>query len=137
MHSRGSATNGNGNHNGNRTSLDRGEGAAHGRPMGVERGGRGGRSDDGEAFLHDPQSGRAHTKDVLAEQLAEEFLSAATSANETTEDTRDEVFTEELGGPFLEGRASMEFADGVDESNPSTAPREPFPAAMRSERSRR
>lgn len=131
MHSRGSASKSTG------ATSHRDESSSHSRPMGVERGFRGGRSDDGEAFLHDPQSGPARTRDALAEQLAEEFLSSATNGNEMSEDARDEVFTEELGGPFIEGRASMEFADDVDESNPSTAPREPFPTAMRADGGRR
>ena len=99
------------------------------RPMGVERNVHGSRSDDGEAFIHDPQGGPARSRDDLAEDLAESFLGGATSGQD---DVHDEMLTEELGGPFIEGRASMEFADDIDESNPSYAPREPFPTAMRS-----
>jgi hypothetical protein len=99
------------------------------RPVGVERNVHGGRSDDGEAFIHDPQGGPAHSRDDLAEDLAENFLGSATSGQE---EIHDELLTEELGGPFLEGRASMEFADDVDASNPDDAAREPFPTAMRS-----
>jgi hypothetical protein len=99
------------------------------RPVGVERNVHGHRSDDGEAFIHDPQGGPANAHDDLAEDLAESFLDSATSGQE---EIHDEMLTEELGGPFLEGRASMEFADDIDESNPEDAPREPFPTAMRS-----
>jgi hypothetical protein len=89
------------------------------------------RPDDGEAFIHDPHGGPAHAPDPLAEELAEEFLESATSANEVTEEIRDSVLTEELGGPFIEARASSEFADGVDGANPIDAEREPFPTVMR------
>lgn len=67
------------------------------------------RSDDGHAFLSDPSQGEpATTDDDLAETLAEEFLMAATSAEEMTEDVRDSFVTEELGGPFLEYRVPNE-----------------------------
>ncbi len=60
------------------------------------------RSDDANAFLPDPGEGPARVDDDLAENLAEEFIVAATSAEESGEDVRDEVVPEELGGPFLE-----------------------------------
>lgn len=62
------------------------------------------RPDDGHAFLPDPLEDGvpASTDDDLAEALAEEFVMAATSAEEVTEDVRDGVVTEELGGPFIE-----------------------------------
>ncbi len=61
-------------------------------------------SDGGEAFLGDPRrTHSSHAKDELAEVLAEEFLAAATSGEEITEDVRDEVTDEEKGGPFLIG----------------------------------
>ena len=53
------------------------------------------RPDDANAFLPDPGSGPARTDDDLAEVLAEEFLEAATSAEEKTEDVRDAFVTEE------------------------------------------
>jgi hypothetical protein len=62
------------------------------------------RPDDGNAFLPDPGDGPAHTDDDLAEVLAEEFVGAATSAEETAEDVRDAFVPEEIGGPFLEER---------------------------------
>ena len=52
------------------------------------------RSDDGDAFLPDPGAGPAHIDDDLAENLAEEFIVAATSAEEPGEDVRDEVLPE-------------------------------------------
>ena len=89
------------------------------------------RSDDGEAFLHDPMGGPARTRDDLAETLAEEFLQSATSAEEAGEEVRDELVDEELGGPFLLDRASMEFANDIDASNPPETEPAPFPTAMR------
>ena len=90
------------------------------------------RADDGEAFFPDPGSGPTCVPDELAELVAEEFLSSATSAEEVSEDVRDEFLSEELGGPFLEDRASMELVNDVDESNPKGSTREAFPTAMRS-----
>lgn len=89
------------------------------------------RSDDGEAFVPDPHGGPARTRDALAEELAEEYLESATSAEEVGEDVRDELVPEELGGPFVVDRASMEFARDVDPANPPDATKEPFPTAMR------
>jgi len=90
------------------------------------------RSDDADAFLPDPEEGGpARTDDDLAETLAEEFVAAATSAEEASEDVRDEVLPEELGGPFLEVPASDEFDRAPDASNPEGADREPFPRAVR------
>jgi hypothetical protein len=63
------------------------------------------RPDDGNAFLPDPaDGGPARVVDDLAEVLAEEFVQAATSAEEVSEDVRDEFVSEEIGGPFLEER---------------------------------
>ncbi len=89
------------------------------------------RADDGEAFVHDPHGGPARAPEQLAETLAEEFLQAATSAQEVSEDVRDEIVPEELGGPFLQHTADEEFADGVDEANPKEAERAAFPTALR------
>ncbi|HEX9296730.1 MAG TPA: hypothetical protein VF881_12885 [Polyangiaceae bacterium] len=93
-----------------------------------------GRSDEGRAFLPDPYDGAgapARTGQNLAETLAEEFVSSATNAGEITEDQRDEVQTEELGGPFTQTSAQEEFATEPDASNPLDAEREPFPTATR------
>lgn len=85
------------------------------------------RSDDGNAFIPDPEGGPAHTRDDLAESLAEDFLQAATSGEDVAEESGDEVVPEELGGPFVETSASEEFATGTDESNPPDAETEPLP----------
>ena len=92
------------------------------------------RADDGRAFLPDPGSGPTHVSDEFAELVAEEFLASATSAEEVSEDVRDELLPEELGGPFLEDRASMEIVNDIDESNPKGSTREPVPTAMRGSR---
>jgi len=89
------------------------------------------RSDDANAFLPDPGAGPAKVEDDLAENLAEEFLVAATTAEEPGEDVRDEIVPEEMGGPFLEVPASEEFDGKPDASNPADAEREPFPRAVR------
>jgi hypothetical protein len=90
------------------------------------------RQDDANAFLPDPEDGGpSHVDDDLAETLAEEFIVAATSAEEPGEDVRDEVLTEELGGPFLEVPASEQFDSSPDASNPLGSDREPFPRAVR------
>ncbi len=89
------------------------------------------RRDDASAFIPDPRQGPAHSDDDLAETLAEEFIVAATSAEEPGEDVRDEVVPEELGGPFVEVPASEEFDRAPDPSNPPDAEREPFPRAVR------
>ncbi|MGH7268972.1 MAG: hypothetical protein ACREJ3_00960 [Polyangiaceae bacterium] len=89
------------------------------------------RADDGNAFLPDPGSGPARTDDDLAESLAEDFVVAATSAEEAGADVRDALFSEEIGGPFLEVAASDQFDLAPDASNPVGAEKEPFPRAMR------
>jgi hypothetical protein len=92
------------------------------------------RSDGGRAFLPDPYDGAgapARAGDTLAESLAEEFVVAATTAEEVTEDDRDQVRTEEVGGPFTETTGAEEFANEPDESNPIDAEREAFPTATR------
>jgi hypothetical protein len=85
------------------------------------------RPDGGKAFVPDPQDGPARVQDDLAELLAEDFLNAATSGEEHSEETREEELTEEFGGPFVPSASAEEFADGTDESNTADASREPFP----------
>ena len=86
------------------------------------------RSDDGNAFIPDPEDGPARIPDDLAESLAEEYLQGATSGGEpVAEEQNDEVVPEELGGPFVETSAREEFADGIDESNPADAERAALP----------
>ena len=91
-----------------------------------------GRSDGADAFLPDPfgrNPSRAHAgDDSLAEALGKGFVSAVTSGEEMAEDIRDELTTEELGGPFVITRARDEFA--ADDDIPvAGANREAFPTS--------
>lgn len=92
------------------------------------------RSDGGSAFIPDPYDGAgapARADEPLAESLAEEYVSAATAAEDVTGDLQDEVYPEEMGGPFTETSGQEEFATGSDASNPIDAERAPFPMATR------
>src|SRR5437588_587914 len=80
-----------------------------------------GRPDSGDAFLPDPGEGPARVKDDLAEELAEEFLQSATSAEESLPDALDSEVPEDMGGPFVPSSGKQEFAKGVDGSNPRGA----------------
>jgi hypothetical protein len=101
------------------------KGTKHKHPVPVKHG----RPDSGDAFLRDPGEGPAHTKDDLAEELAEEFLLSATSAEESLPDALEGEVPEELGGPFVPSSGKREFAKGVDASNPKGARKEAFPTA--------
>ncbi|HMF39070.1 MAG TPA: hypothetical protein VKQ32_00180 [Polyangia bacterium] len=90
-------------------------------PHGLHR-----RSDDGTAFMPDPEDGPARIGDDLAENLAEDYVQAATQGMEVEED-HDQIVPEEIGGPFVETTAAEEFAQGIDEANPEDASREPLP----------
>ena len=58
--------------------------------------------DGGRAFLPDPRNGASTlTKDDLADELAQEFVAAATSAEHVVEDIRGQFMIEEIGGPFV------------------------------------
>ncbi len=96
-------------------------------PSSAARGHAHQRPDDGNAFFPDPSGGRAHAPDDLAEELAEEFVSAATSGEDASLEGREQVVPEENGGPFIQTSGDAEFADGTDESNPADAEVEPFP----------
>jgi hypothetical protein len=87
------------------------------------------RPDDADAFLRVRGGDPSNTKDDFAEELAEDFVGAATSGEEQGIESRDTVLDEEAGGPFVTTPARREFADGVDASNPKDAEREPFPRA--------
>jgi hypothetical protein len=65
--------------------------------------------------------------DSNAEECGEDFVMTVTSGEDGGEAGLDSETDEERGGPFVETRASAEFAYGVDESNPAGATREPFP----------
>src|SRR5262245_10632916 len=63
------------------------------------------RTDDANAFMPDPEGGPARIADDLAENLAEEYLQAATQGYDAEEDL-DQVVPEEIGGPFIETSAA-------------------------------
>ena len=65
------------------------------------------RRDTGNAFFADPGSGRAWVRDDLAEELAEEFVSAVTGADDVATETRAAFYPEEEGGPFSYGRMEI------------------------------
>ncbi len=73
-----------------------------------------------DGFLHGMRSA-----DPLAEELGENFVRTLNSGEDDAQD--DEQVTEEIGGPFVETKADVEFAVGTDPSNPEGATREPFP----------
>jgi hypothetical protein len=90
------------------------------------------RHDDGNAFLPDPDGGPITTDDGNVDsELLEEYLLSATSGQESSEDVRNQVVPEEIGGPFVPSTAGAELADDVDESNPIGSRREPVPTPMR------
>ena len=86
----------------------------------LEKGG--GPADEGKGFL-----GRPRSKDDLVEELGEEFVEEATSAEHEGEDVLDQEVPEDRGGPFVETSGEEEFGYGTDPSNPKGAKREPFP----------
>jgi hypothetical protein len=100
------------------------------RPIGFSEAAGHARMDDGNAFIPDPQTGPAHSRDDLAEMVAEDFLSSATSGEEVGEEVRNQVVPEELGGPFVPSNADDELAEGTDAANPADAEVEPFPRAV-------
>jgi len=83
------------------------------------------RTDDANAFMPDPEGGPATIGDDLAENLAEEYLQAATQGD--AEEDLDQVVPEEIGGPFIETSAAEEFAHDTDGTNPLDAEAEPLP----------
>jgi len=93
--------------------------------------------DSGEAFLPDPRNkgprktNKGASRDSLAQQLGEEFVSSATNAEDVRDDARDATTPDELGGPFVEVDATEEFAGDADGSKPVDGTRGPFPTAIR------
>jgi hypothetical protein len=70
---------------------------------------------------------RPRSSDDLVEELGEEVVAEATSAEHEGEDLQDQEVPEERGGPFVETSGDTEFAHGTDLSNPKGSSREPFP----------
>jgi hypothetical protein len=91
---------------------------------------RAGRSDDADAFIRDPGGGPVNIGDDLADVLAQDFVTAATSGEDVADEDFDQSVAEDIGGPFLESDANEEFARRPDKSNPRSATREPLPTAL-------
>lgn len=87
------------------------------------------RRDSGDAFFPDPGEGPAVISDDLAEELAEEFLSSATTGQEQGEEGHEQFVDEEIGGPFVLSSSAREFGQDFDESNIPGAEREAYPTA--------
>ncbi len=89
------------------------------------------RSDDGNAFIEDPDGGPIGVDGSVDEEMVEDFLRTVTTGQESGEDLRDQDFPEDSGGPFVISTAEQELADDVDDSNPVGALREAEPTPMR------
>lgn len=88
----------------------------------LARGAEGRTKDENRGFISE-----GSTRDDLAEELGEEAVRSMTSGEDDIASHRDAYLEEERGGPFVVSNGTQEFADGVDESNPEEALREPFP----------
>jgi hypothetical protein len=84
------------------------------------------RSDGGHAFFPDPQDGPARAPDDFAEGLAEGFLASAI-AGESWEQSEDDLYDEENGGPFVLSSDRKELSREATE-NEDFEP-EPFPTS--------
>jgi hypothetical protein len=108
-------------------------GGKRARPAGavIAKPGRRGRSDDADAFIRDPDSGGpVQSRDNLADTLGREFVTAATTGENAADEDLEQEVPEEVGGPFLESKASREYDPQPDESNPVGATKEALPTAM-------
>lgn len=73
------------------------------------------RSDDADAFMPDPDGGPARAPDDLAEELAEEFVLAATSGEDAGTAMGDAMTDDEVGGLLVAAGDPEEFADDTDD----------------------
>ncbi len=106
------------------TPIQRRDHAGHIDPKyGAELLGKGSPHDEAtDSFVNRPRS-----SDDLVEELGEEYVEGATSAEHPAEEALNQDVSEEVGGPFVESGGGTEFAPGTDASNPASATREPFP----------
>jgi hypothetical protein len=88
------------------------------------------RPDDADAFIREPDSGPVKSNDDLADELARDFVSAATSGEDVADENFEQEVPEEVGGPFVESDGGREFDLGPDESNPPDSTKEALPTAM-------
>lgn len=80
------------------------------------------------AFIARPRTG-----DELGDELGEAFVRSATSGEEAGPERKDQVTTEEDGGPFVISSAATEYAGGTDASNIAGATREPLPKSSKND----
>ena len=85
------------------------------------------RSDDGNAFMPDPEGGPARIADDLAENLAEDYLQAATQGMEVEEECTTRSCPRRSAGRSSRPRAAEEFAHDTTRRIPRTPSREPLP----------
>jgi len=83
----------------------------------VGRGGRRKREDSADAFLRDPEGGRASTSDEVAEGMAEDFLRSATSGEEVWDERGDEPLPEEIEGLFVADTGDEEDEEDMEGSD--------------------
>ncbi|WP_394846398.1 hypothetical protein LZC95_02905 [Pendulispora brunnea] len=76
---------------------------------------------EGRAFFKEPRN-----REELSERSGEEAVRAMTSGEDENELFADSDASDD-GGPFVETTGREEYANGIDESNPPDATREPFP----------
>jgi len=77
------------------------------------------RRDGAIAFVAEPIEPPVRAHDDLAEGLAEDYLTGATTAEHTSAETDDTNAPEDLGGPFVETTAGAAPIDELDESDPA------------------
>jgi hypothetical protein len=69
------------------------------------------RRDYAIGFVADPIEPPVRAHDDLAEELAEDYLTGATSAEHTSAELDDTNMPEDIGGPFVETTGAVELAD--------------------------
>jgi hypothetical protein len=83
------------------------------------------RSDSADAFIRESEQ-RTGTRDDLAEHLAEQFERSVTTGEADDDTSADGLQPEEIGGPFLESAAAVEYGatrtSSVDEGMPNPVP---------------
>lgn len=82
------------------------------------------RPDDGTAFLPD-RAGDIRPIAADAESLAEEYLISAVAGDHVSDDARDEVSDDELGGPFIVLDEDARLPPVPEERDPERDGREP------------
>lgn len=92
------------------------------------------RHDRANAFVAEPDTNEGPRPDDLAEYLGESFIASATGGDDSDATLHDEMDIDELGGPFIETDAGVEMGGAREGEAPEPAEPEPFPTAVRSNR---